>query len=497
MPILRRAGISVIPKPATTATPALFQHVSQSANPVDLGAGNYGPNFNQMPPNNSGAGNCIVLDLLYPNGRTPTISDNLDTWSSTPVVTADNGPGNYVASTFVLLNATSGQRTINVNFGAATDIVPFQATITEYNNIATASAVDGTQHATGQTGSSLTVGAFTPTTNNDANGGHLIHCYFACAAKAADNTQVSDWTPGGSFTLLSGNTAYQAFRGVQTDPVPTASMYFVQTSNASINPGITAGSQTTTQYNNLAVALKVARAGTAKPTSGIWINKVLWFTGWQAVTALKMKIPCVGNFRVLVAANQNTVVPYTGCTDNSGGPSWTYSTNGSGSGPQMFYVAGAGGNTDTPNSALLATVACSNIDAPTTFAFYDFSGVNASSPIGATAFTGVVSIPGTTSSTQTNAPNITPTQVGSCILAVGPVAKGPVLSLQSPTPAAAFFDPVEYDAQSDVSMMCNSDLYAHYTTPSLTAVNWTWFINPNPTIATNDMEPGAWEILHA
>lgn len=471
--------------------PTMVQHLSLSSNPWNLGAGAYGPNFTFTLPNDVGAGNCVVMGLLYPNGQAPsTITDSIgNSWSATPVVSADNGAGNYVSAIFVLPNASAGKMTITVNFGTGNNqIVPFQATVTEFNNVATVSPVNGTSSTVGQTGSSLTVSAFTPTANNNANGGNLIWAYFALGAAAANNSHVSDWTAGGNFTLLDGNIAFQGQFTTQNDPVPTASMWWVQAAQASVTPGITAGAQTTTQYNNVAVALKAANAGTPRP-AGIYINKMIWASYWTSVANMPIKCPATGNFHVLLTEMQTTNFNITGCTDNETGLQWTFSNGASGQSPSMFYRAGG------VNQNLLATVTVGTPPTnPATIVFLDLSGVNTSNPIGATAFTTHVNLPSTPSD-QSPTPSITPTQVGSLLVAASSVDIGPVTALNAPTGNEAFFDSVVYDNQSDVSLMCNSDYYAHYFTPSLTTVNFGFHIAPNPAVASG-MAPAAWEFLH-
>src|SRR5882724_5228490 len=119
--------------------PTLVQHITSSANPAGVGIS--GDNFKMPIGNPVGAGNCLVLGMTYPHGSTPTVTDNNgNTWSGSPAVSADGGVGGYVSAIFVLANANAGLTTITVAFGTGNaTIIPFQYTLSEFNNVATAS----------------------------------------------------------------------------------------------------------------------------------------------------------------------------------------------------------------------------------------------------------------------------------------------------------------------------------------------------------------------
>ncbi len=197
-----------------TATPTLIQFVASSANPV--GQGIQGNNYKIPLPNSVGSGNCLVLEMTYTNGSTPTITDNIsNSWSSTPVVSADGGAGNYIKAVFVLPNSNSGLITITVSFGAV--FQPFQYSLSEWNNIALSSPVNGTSSINNIHGASLAPGSFTPTTNNDANGGNLILAFYSISAAASSNP--SSWVAGTNFTLLDGDVSWVSNNGF-LQPVP-------------------------------------------------------------------------------------------------------------------------------------------------------------------------------------------------------------------------------------------------------------------------------------
>src|SRR5882672_919543 len=249
---------------AGPSTPALVQHVSSASNPAGFSVS--GDNFIFTPPNPVGAHNCIELKISFPSGHTATITDNNgNTWPGSPAVSADSG--SMISAIFVLPNANIGRTFFTISFG--TRILPVQYTYSEWSGIALSSPVNGTSSAANVIGSSLATGSFTPTTNNDANGGNIISAYYALSSTSAASNP-STWVAGGSFTLLDANIGWVDNKGF-----PTASQYLIQSTQASINPSITTTGDTTDHFNCVAVALKAAPAGTPSPSTGIYVNKII------------------------------------------------------------------------------------------------------------------------------------------------------------------------------------------------------------------------------
>lgn len=450
--------------PAGPPVPALIQHVASSANPVGISgfaAGHTGgDNFKIPLPNAVGAGNCLVLWCTYPNSNTASVSDtNGNTWPAA-AITVDAGVGGNKSSCFVLPNANAGLTTVTVTFGA--DTCPFQYTLTEYNNIATSSPVNGTIGAASVTGPSLACGSFTPG-NNNANGGNLICAYFPISGAAGSNP--TGWAPGTSFTLLNGDIAWTTGQGF-----PHASEYFVQTTSAAINPGITATGDTVDSYNCAAVALKVASAGNGIP-AGIHINAIHHFTnvGTTNVTTWKLHVPFTGNLRAMFT-NETGVINITGIVDSDGN-TWT-KYQPSADEPQCWYKENTTAN---PNATVTLTI--SGTPARGSPRFFDIQGA-AVSPIGAEAATPSHGVSSTT--VVTNQPTITPQAANSLIINAGILGQGPGLAVTSP--AGAIWDLCTYSFEIDVDNMENADLLAHYYNSSTAAENWNWTIT---SIANN------------
>ena len=440
---------------ATAGTPTLIQHVASSANPVGVGIS--GNNFKIPLPNSVGSGNAIILGISYPNGSSPTITDNNgNTWPTTAAVSANAGPGGNISSIWVLPNANAGQTTITVSFASA--IIPFNYVVSEFNNVATASPINGTSATVGA-GPSLTTGSFTPG-NNDGNGGNLIWNYYAVSGGASGNP--TSWVPGSGFTLLDADIAWNTNQGF-----PHATQYLVQTTAAPINPGITATADTNF-FNGVAVALKAASAGTAAP-AGIHINKIIHQTTNVPPATWTLQEPATGNLRVLATANSSALTNITSVTDSDGGV-WTKIQPASDE-PQIWYSANTTAN---PN----LTVTIHGAAGPTiTVLFYDILGA-AANPLDVAA--GAPSTDVSNQTTVNNMPSITPTTANGLVIAVMGLGQGPGLGLNTGAPTGAVFDLVTYTGELDLDLMENADGQAHLYNTSTATVNWNWHITANP-----------------
>ena len=85
-----------------------------------------------------------------------------------------------------------------------------QFDITLWQNISTSSPANGSLCAgnlTPDTGGTITPGSFTPTTNNDANGGNVIWNYTPICNRVCGGNPTK-WVPGSGFSLLNGETIW-------------------------------------------------------------------------------------------------------------------------------------------------------------------------------------------------------------------------------------------------------------------------------------------------
>jgi len=439
----------------------LIQHVSSTSNPWP-GNGISGNNFKIPLPNPVLAGDALVLAISYPSGNTPSITDNLgNTWPSSAACTA-NTVGNMIAAIYVLPNSKAGTLAkpgiVTVGLGAS--VQPFQYTLSEFNNIATSSPVNGCIQAAGisPTSGTISPGSFTPTANNNSNGGNVIWSYTASAANTSGYP--TGWTAASGFTLLDGNNIGSSGN------ISTASQWYIQPTQSAVTPSIVEAGDNGDTYNSLAIALKIGAAGTSVP-AGIHINKVLHFTAGAAGGSLTLETPATGNLRVVAFSLAGSV---SSVTDNDTGSSWTIEQSDNNPQAVIAFAPNRG-----PLSTLKITVKFSSVQYPTSIRFFDIQGANAA-PFDVAASNLPTSCPAPVGNTSA-APSITPTTANGLTIAGMPMGTGPVEGVVGPT--NAIFDLVYYTGETDFDSMENADAVGHYYNPDLNTENWSWTTAPN------------------
>lgn len=439
------------------ATPAIVQYVSSSSNVVGI-QGQAGSNFKFTLPNACKAGNCIIIKITYPSGvGDPTVTDNIDTWPGTAQAKVDGG-GN-VAAIWRLLNTSAGYKTFHVAWGSAVAI-PFQYVIEEWCNIATSSADNGSASAGNVSGSALATGAFTPTVNNDANGGNLIAAYFALNAGNFSGTPTS-WTKGASFTLLAADVM------APTQGFGFAAEYFVQATQASINPGMTAPTGATDTYNCIAIALKAASAGSPKPAAGsgtIWINSIQHFSSTGVPATWTTQCPSFGDMRCVAITNGAAF----SVTDSESSTYTSHGGNADGITAIVFEVAGKSANNSLTVSQTTTGITGNN----NSMRYFDISNA-ANPPFDLRAFvnSGVGNV-----TFRDDFPDITPRTSNGLVIANGACGIGPCTGFHTGTPANAVFDMCTYPEETDGSAMENADMLGHYFNPNTNLITWNWTV---------------------
>lgn len=431
---------------AGPATPTLVQMISSETN---LGGiqGSASNHYKYYMPNALLAGNCLVIAASWPGGNPPTISDTVNgTWPAAITVVS----GSNLDAGFIVLPSTgAGVTQIEATFG--TNAIPFQWDIFEFHNVVGADGTHGTADAAS---SSLAVGSFTPTTNNNVNGGHLILSYFA----------PSIWTPTDQPTLIasgSGHTLLEAdiaWTG-DTYSFPKSSQYLIQTTNAAVNPSWTMTGGGSNTYNCIAIALKVGSAGSPIP-AGIHINKIIHMTSPGAnASSIKIHIPSTGNLGILIM----DTVGGGGCTTavDSSSNSWpNLATGTNADGDGVWY----GQNGSLGANATLTMHASKNF-AEFSFQFFDIQGA-ATSSYDTSVFLPAASGLGAT----WTGPSITPSESIGLTICYAGCGLGPGLSVTSPT--GAIWDYIYYDSETDGDWYENADMRAHYYFSSNATQNW-------------------------
>jgi hypothetical protein len=466
--------------------PTLVQHLSSNAEPE--AGGNSGNDWTFWLPNPVGgnggvtagqpSGNCLVLAITfaYSATRTVTVTDNNgNTWPAAAVTVNDANQFHAAAAIYVLPNAHAGPTKITVSFDAA--ILHFSYTVSEFNNIATASPVDATFSGY-ITGPTVTASSGTPTQNGD-----LIYNFVSSSGDAFGHS-VSQFTAGTGFALLDANIARGQSAGQAGQQ--HASQWQIQGTAAAIAPSMTAAQVTHDDFATLGVALKSASSGSPAPSVGIYVTRINHFTDDIAPTSYTLQFPSTGALLVL-SMQEYSGFQCTAITDNKSN-TWARALGPSGSGvPQIWRTTTPGGANSGSDLVLTFTLAANS--GPVTILAYDVDGADVSS---GDAYDGGVQDPGSNTGAAATATcpgfnglnKLTPASAnGLTVVAVG-FGIGPAGSFAAGTPTGAVFDVVISTGQTDGSNMDNSDGRAHYYNPDLTTEAYSWNIyngGPYPT----------------
>jgi chitodextrinase len=442
----------------SSSTPALVQHTASSSNEQNGLTGN---GYKFTLPDKVLAGNCLILGVTF--GANPfasttaitSIADSSgDTWSTTPEVTASDG-GTAFSQIFVHPNASAGVHTITVTLN--TVVTLFQYTVSEFRNVATAAPVNGRAGRAIAANGTISTGTFTPG-NNDAAGGNLIWAYFADDSTPFA-TGPTTYAAGGSFTLLDASI------GTNSAALPHASMYFVQTTAAAINPSMTLTGGGTNTWNGVAVALKAAAAGTAPAASGIRIVSLVHETNSAPPATWVVQFPCQGN---LIVVRVNDDPNLTSITDSNGN-AYVRSTTS----PQIWHA-----DNPIPGINLKVTLHFSAAPANRTILLYDITGA-AAAPEDGHVQNGAGGAPTTSAAYDlTDSPIITPASANGLTIAALTMGIGPVDGFAAGAPPGAIYDFVFHAGDVDSDRMDSGDGAAHLYNPDLSTEHWNWHL-PN------------------
>jgi hypothetical protein len=222
-------------------------------------------------PNPVRAGNCLILGVQFNSaGSVASVTDDKgNSWRAGP--TATNASYSKRMNLYYVINAISGTQTIRVNFSGLSSTPGFpQAVVSEFYNVATANAFDGSAASA----TSRTAGTITTTAPGD-----LIYEWGASLSSSDTNGGAfngTSITAGTGFTLLSADLQ-----------VGSGDQYQIQPSGGPITPTFSASGSAV--WGSVAIALKSATAGTAPPP-GIRIVH-LQHTLLQAVRAQNRSEP--------------------------------------------------------------------------------------------------------------------------------------------------------------------------------------------------------------
>lgn len=337
------------------ATPTLIQHVT-GPTVSNLGADSY----KLQLPNPTLSGNCVIVAVTTGSSNTISVSDDKsNSYTSVTSVT-----GNQFCQVFTALNVTAGATVITCSFNATQNDV--QALASEFNNIATSSAGDGSHTASG-TATAVAAGSFTTTTAGDL----IYHV---------------GWQDSGGITTTSVTQGTSPFKLISVDLQNTgigsmAAQYQIQASAGAINASYTQAPSA--HFDTIAIALKNASAGST-PAAGIRIVSAYHSTiNGSNTTPWKHQWPTTGNLLVAAILSIDAVT-ITSLTDGNSN-TWTLAgtaLSNPGSGQLRFaYVVGPTVSTTMTGPTVNFTGSNSSGD---TIVFYDITGA-ATSPFDSTA----------------------------------------------------------------------------------------------------------------
>jgi hypothetical protein len=464
------ATLTVNPSGGGTVTPIMFQHIASSTNPTGVGIPGHAFVFHteSLPANT-----VAVMGVSALANVSVSISDTLAGSWSAALCSGSGGAGNTTASVFVQpLGASGGTDTITIDVGPS-DTQPVQFDITFWQNINTSSPTNGALckgNITAGAGGAVSPGSFTPTMNNDANGGNLIWNYTPiCTGYAASNP--TSWVPASGFSLLNGDIVWTNDQGF-----PEASQYYVQSTQASVTPSITATGDTADCFNSASVALQIADNG-ASPPSSIHVVAIGHesFTGFSSPGTMNIQVPWVGNLRALTFTwldMSSGEGPYS-VTSISSSDGCNFTETGGDNGSNVWYAQGCS-PCPACTVSLIWTGGGNQVVPQASFRYYDVQNAQTSSFQNAATSDNFAC-----GTTVTDEPMFTPTGASSgLVIQVLGNGNGPITGFAAGAPTGAVFDLWTFADQNDTDVADNADSSNHLYYSSTATENWN-FVKTN------------------
>ena len=420
-----------------TVVPTLVQHVSGAST-----QSNGVTSYTLRLPNGTQNGNCIIAAFQYGDFGSPTASV-VDDQGNTYALGKSNDDGNQIAEIWYALNVAPGTRAITISF-SGTSPTHVTGMASEFYNVATSSAVDGTPSSNSGSSTSITAGSITTTVDRD-----LIYQY---AIQDTTSSPINSWTQGSSPWALLSADIYDS----------SVAQYQVQAAHGSINPALT--TSPSNSWNSIAIALKSASAGNAPP-AGIHIVHV----EHQAIpegfgpTPLTMQFPSTGNLLVSVWLGISTYdISSIGDTQsntyNSSGPILNQGASGD---AQIFYAGNA-----TPGTTLTQTyiMTGSSSSGGSVMILYDIAGAAASPYDTRGASVGKLSSSGSVTSVS-----VTPSTANGLVIAMITVESHTITGV-----APGLFDVVESNPILTISPLDQNGGLAHNYNTDTSPETYVW-----------------------
>jgi hypothetical protein len=436
------------------STPTFIQHVSTA----NSGSTNAGGSALLVPlADPAGAGNCLIAAFQIGVAVTSITDDGGNTWHQL-ATTRSGGQFYYIYAAY---NVTSGTRNVTIAFPGIGGSPFTSAEISEFQNVATSSAQDGSGASSSGTSTTWSGGTVTTGTNGD-----LVWCVGFCnGGQLTDNTF---FTAGSGATLCSTNPLSSS-GGV-------AVQYQIQATAGAITPGITISASAS--YIGLAAALKAATAGTARGAGIGVVGRQTATPPNVAASTYHTQFACVGNLLVLCmdafsGSSQFKITSITDSNSNTWAQAGTGFTFGTFSNGAIWYATNA-----TPSTGLRLTINCNQtVVNATLVVLYDIANA-------ATSALGTVATPATgdqTTNGQLASVSITPSQANSLIISEILVAIGTTRGLCG---APFLFDTAAIpEFNGGFNNLEQDNGRGHTYNPNTSALTFTWS-------TTSDMQGG-------
>jgi len=437
-----------------TQTPTLVQHVS-CPNSGAIGSGIGGaqsstPEYLCPLPEPTQSGNALVLGFFSDNSNTPTWTvsdDKSNTW--VPAQSGTDSKG-HIFGIYYALNVAAGTRFVRVqNSGGTAGYLA--VSMSEYYNVATASALDTKSCYAGTNSTSIAAGAITPGSSGD-----LLWQYAANANVAS----VSNFTVGAQSNISWGLNGTDINDGDATQ----AGVY---NSTSGINPTFTSG--TAAPFDSCVIALKAANAGNAPTQSFRIVHMLHQQMPSTASSPFAVQMPTSGNLVVIsFISGGNVISGITSTPSNTWLSTGATVSSGQQATSQIYYAA----NASTSNSMTFSIGQTGTLTG-STFMMYDFTGA-ASSPFDVDSG-GQEGDQQSIVSTLTSCSNcLTPSAANEVI--IGNIGNAWCTATGMNVPGAALFDVATYTGNSvnGPESVDQNNGWFHYYNASTSAITATW-----------------------
>lgn len=422
------------------AVPSLIQHASINQWTDST------TSFVMFLPDPCLAGNCIIVSVF--NAQPQTVSSVVDDGSNTYVNKKTQVDGtNQRVTTFVALNVAASRK-ITVTFSAASTFI--MATVTEFTNVATSSAVDVTTANT-LIATTVTAGSFTPSVT-----GELLYQVGFQDSNGPGQSTVN-------FTAGSQSNITWALAPAGTSTLDGSFVQWgVYNSTSAINPQATA--DTSLSYITIALGLKSGASGSV-PGTGIRVAGIQ-HVAFSTLTPITIQFVSTGNLQILTSSSEDGI---STITSNNGN---TWQKRVSKADPTNLAIAEVWDSvnaTASPSGGQKITITMlSGVHGFHDILLYDVSGA-ATAPFDITAnANGNQSGSGlTTLSTG----SITPTTANGLVVVVAPIGIGTATALAG---ANQLIDTSAQTPQHEPTELDQNNPYGHFYNPDTSAVSWTW-----------------------